>query len=120
MGQFVQRGAIIVDLLEERGLRRNLHIIMRGYIEGTVAADAEIDARCGNNRFGDGHDLAFGERRGAGGDRWSKPSPQHNPKFQYKGLTHTDWRDAAPTPGRFGEELAVQPPSLAANREENS
>ena len=56
------------------------------------------------------------ERRAAGGDRWSKPSPQHNPKFQYKGLTHTDWRDAAPTPGRFGEELAVQPPSLAAWR----
>jgi hypothetical protein len=40
---------------------------MRGDVEGLVAADPEIDSRCGDHRLGDGHDLAFGQRRGIGG-----------------------------------------------------
>lgn len=67
MGQLVQRGAIVINLLEESGLRRHLHIVVGRHIEGAIAADAEIHARCGNDVLGDGHDLPFGKRRGIGG-----------------------------------------------------
>lgn len=62
MGQFVQAGPVIVDLLEKGRLRRHLHIIMRRDIEGAVAADAEVDAARRDDRFRDRHDLAFGQR----------------------------------------------------------
>jgi len=62
MGQFVKAGAIIVDLLEEGGLRRHLHEIGAGRVEGACAADAKIDAGRGDNLLGDGHDLALRKR----------------------------------------------------------
>jgi len=68
MGQFVQAGPVIVDLIEEGGLRRHLYEIGVRRIEGAVAADAEIDARCGDDLLGHRHDLAVGERRGIAGE----------------------------------------------------
>src|SRR3546814_8606244 len=60
---FGERRPIIVDLIEEGGLRRHLHIILARHVKGLVAADAIIDPRCSNHRFGHRHDLAFGKRR---------------------------------------------------------
>jgi hypothetical protein len=45
MTEFVKRGAVPIYWLEIGLRRRDLHIILRGYIEGPVAADAKIDAR---------------------------------------------------------------------------
>src|SRR3546814_2697067 len=44
--KFVERRPIIVDLIEEGGLRRHLHIILARHVKGLVAADAIIDPRC--------------------------------------------------------------------------
>jgi hypothetical protein len=73
VGQLVERGAIIVHLLKEGGLRRHLHEIFAWNVIGTITADAEIDARRGDHLLGDGHDLAFGERRGVGGETGTQP-----------------------------------------------
>jgi len=62
MGQFVQAGPVIIDLLEEGRLRWHLNIIERGHVEGAVAADMKIDTGCGDDRLGDGDDLPFGQR----------------------------------------------------------
>jgi hypothetical protein len=59
----MQRRAVIVDLLEEGRLRRHLHIVLRGHIEGPVPADAEGHARSRDDRLGQGHDLALGQGR---------------------------------------------------------
>ena len=66
MGQFVQTGPVIIDLVEESGLRWHLHEIGIGRVECLGPADAEIDPRSGNDFLGNGHDLAFGKRRGIG------------------------------------------------------
>lgn len=66
MGQFVQRGAVIVDLFKEGGLRRHGHKIAAWHIIGFDAPDAEIDPAGYNQFLGDRHDLALGQRRGIG------------------------------------------------------
>jgi hypothetical protein len=68
VGQFVKRGAVIVDLCEEDGLRRHLDDIERRDIESAVAPDVERDPARRDQRFGDGHDLAVGQRCGVGGE----------------------------------------------------
>jgi len=73
MGQFVQAGPVIVDLLEKGGLRRHLQEIMGRHIESLVAADTEIDAARRDHGLGHWHDLAFGQRRGIGGEAGAKP-----------------------------------------------
>jgi len=73
MGQFVEAGPVIVDLLEKGGLRRHLHEIMGRDIKSLIAADAEIDAARRDHGVGDRHDLAFGQRRGIGGEAGAQP-----------------------------------------------
>jgi len=69
----MKAGAIIVDLLEEGGLRRDLHEIMGRDIKSLVASDAEIDAARRDHGLGDRHDLALGQRRGIGGEAGAQP-----------------------------------------------
>ena len=65
MGTFVQGGAVPVDRLEERLRRRDHHIVLRGNIEGAVAADTEVDAGGLDQRLDPRLDQAgFGGRRG--------------------------------------------------------
>src|SRR3546814_17725372 len=78
MGEFGQRGAVIIDLIEKGGLRRHLHIIMRGDVEGPVATDAEIDPARGDHRPGDGDDLALGKRCRVGTDPRAKSARTHD------------------------------------------
>src|SRR3546814_17792881 len=61
-----------MGLIEKGGLRRPLHIIVRGYVEGPVATDAEIDPARGDHRLGDGDDFALGKRCGVGPDPRAK------------------------------------------------
>ena len=42
--ELVERRAVPVDRLEIGLRRRDLHIVVRGHVEGAAAADAEIDA----------------------------------------------------------------------------
>ena len=44
MTELVQRRAVPVDRLEIGLRRRDLHIVLRGHVEGAAAADAEVDA----------------------------------------------------------------------------
>jgi hypothetical protein len=44
MGQFVQAGPVIIDLLMEVRLRRHLHEVPARHIERAITADPEIDA----------------------------------------------------------------------------
>ena len=48
MSKFVKGRAVEVDLMGERRLRRNLHIVAADVIKGARAADAEIRTRRGN------------------------------------------------------------------------
>ena len=73
MGQFVQAGPVIVDLLEEGRLRGHLHIILRRDIIGAVPADAEVDAARGDHFLGDRHDLALGQGRRIGREAGAQP-----------------------------------------------
>ena len=58
MTEFVQRRAAPIDRLEI-GLRRwDPHIVVRGHVEGATAADAEVDARCFDQRLDCGLDQA--------------------------------------------------------------
>src|SRR3546814_4819613 len=62
MGQFVKAGSVVIDLLEESGLRRHLHEVGARCIERLVAADAEVHARCGDHFLGKRHNLPLGQR----------------------------------------------------------
>lgn len=66
MGELVQAGAVVVDLVEERGLRRHLHVVGTGRVVGHVAADPDLYAARRDHFFGDGNDLALGQWRGRG------------------------------------------------------
>ncbi len=61
--QFVQRRAVVVDLVEEGGLRRDADIVLAGVVVGAFAADADIGPGGGDQGFGARDDLAFGKRR---------------------------------------------------------
>lgn len=52
VGQFVQRRAVVVDLVEEGGLRRDADIVLAGVIIGALAADADIGPAGGDQGFG--------------------------------------------------------------------
>ncbi len=67
VGQFVKAGAVVVDLVEEGDLGRHRHVVGGWSIIGLVPADAQVHAGRGNERFGNGHDLALGQRRGVAG-----------------------------------------------------
>src|SRR3546814_187332 len=73
VGQFVKAGPVIIDLFEKDWLRRHLHEVLARDIENPFAADAKIDAARRDYVFGDGHDLAFGERFGVGREAGAKP-----------------------------------------------
>ncbi len=68
VGQFMETGAIIVDLLAEGRLRRDLDEVRAGRVEGALAADAEVRAGRVYQRLGGGNDLAFRQGRGFGGE----------------------------------------------------
>lgn len=68
MGQFMEGGAIVIDLFAEGRLRRHLHIIRAGGIESLRPADAKIRAGRFYQRLGMGDDLAFRQGRGIGGE----------------------------------------------------
>ena len=55
MAEFMQRRAVPVDRLEISRRRRHLHIVFGRHVEGTIAADPEIDAgrldQCFDNRL---------------------------------------------------------------------
>ena len=66
MAELVQSRAMPVDRLEIGIGPRDLHKIVRGTVEGTVATDAEIRARCRDQGLGlrQDHALRHGRRRG--------------------------------------------------------
>lgn len=68
MGQFVEGGAIVIDLVAEGGLRRNLHKIAAGGIERLCPADPKIRAGRLDQVFRMGDDLAFRQGRGIAGE----------------------------------------------------
>src|SRR3546814_12908752 len=53
------------------GLHR--HIVLARHVKGLVAANAKIDTRRGNHRFGNRHDLAFGKRCGVRSETGAQP-----------------------------------------------
>jgi len=66
MAKLVKAGAVVVDRREERRLRRYLDEIGGGYIEGALAADADIGLGRRDQRFGRGDEVALGADRRAG------------------------------------------------------
>ncbi|CDX21452.1 hypothetical protein MPLB_2030030 [Mesorhizobium sp. ORS 3324] len=64
MAKLVEAGSVIVDLLEERRLRRQLNKIGGRHVKGAVAADADIGTGFANKRLGMRDDVAFGQRLG--------------------------------------------------------
>lgn len=64
MPQFMKTGAVIVDLLEECGLRRRLNVIAARHVIGPISANAKIRPCCGDQRLRLGDDLALGQDRG--------------------------------------------------------
>lgn len=71
--QFVKRGPVIIDLRTEGRLRRNPDEILRRDIERLVAADADIGAGGGDERFGARDDLAFRHGRRIACDLAAQP-----------------------------------------------
>jgi hypothetical protein len=63
MPQLMQGRAMPVDRLEISPGRRHLHVVGSGHVEGPVAADTEIDARCLDQRLDPGFDQAGLRRR---------------------------------------------------------
>ena len=59
VSKFMQAGPVIIDGLEERGLRRNADIVVAAMIEGFAPADAEVCRRGGNPCLGGGYGLRF-------------------------------------------------------------
>ena len=49
--EFVQRRAVPVNRMEIGGRRWHLHVVFGRRVEGAVAADAEVDAGCPDQRF---------------------------------------------------------------------
>src|SRR5579859_7416624 len=64
--KLVKAGSVIIDLLEEGGLRRHLDEIGGVHIEGVLSADAEIGLRRFDQRFGMGDEVALGKDRRTG------------------------------------------------------
>src|ERR1700722_522895 len=63
MTELVERGPVPVDRLEIGVRPGHLHVIVRGAVEGTVAADAKISAGRGDQRLGVREDQTFGHGR---------------------------------------------------------
>jgi hypothetical protein len=63
MGAFMERRPVPIDGLEEGLGQRDLHIVVRGHVEGAAAADAEVNSRRFDQRLDPGLDHA-GLRRG--------------------------------------------------------
>src|SRR5207244_9429851 len=61
--KLMEQGPVIVDLLEESGLRRDVDGIVRRKIERLRAADADIRTGCRGERLGLRHDLALRQGR---------------------------------------------------------
>ena len=59
MPQLVEARPVIVDLLEKRRLRRDADEVTGHVVVGTLAADAEVGARRGDQRLGARDDLPF-------------------------------------------------------------
>src|ERR1700682_4860014 len=66
MAHLVQRSPVPIDWLEIRVGPRDLHIIVGRTVEGAIAADAEIGAGRGDQRFGFRQDQTVWHRRGRG------------------------------------------------------
>jgi hypothetical protein len=63
MGQLVETGAVVVDLVAERGLRRDANEVLRRIVKRPLAADTEVRQRGGDQRLGDRDRLALHGRR---------------------------------------------------------
>jgi hypothetical protein len=63
MAQFVETGPVIIDLLKERGLRRQLDAIERRGVEGAVPAYQDIGPGGGDERLGARDRLPRGQRQ---------------------------------------------------------
>ena len=64
----MQGGAVIIDLMMEGGLRRDLHIVRAGRVKGFGSANAEVGPGRFDERLGNGHRLALGKRRRCNGE----------------------------------------------------
>ena len=67
VAKLMKAGAVIIDLVKESRLRRNLNEIPGRNIVGAVAANPEIRARRCNQRFGAGDNLALRQVGRVGG-----------------------------------------------------
>ena len=59
MSKLMKAGPVIIDGLEERGLRRDADIVVAAMIESFAPADAEVCRRGGNRRLGGWYGLGF-------------------------------------------------------------
>ena len=66
MTELVECRPVPIDRLEIGVRPGHLHVILRGAVEGPVAADAEIGAGRGDQRLGLGQDQTLGHRRRGG------------------------------------------------------
>ena len=66
MTELMECRPVPVDRLEIGVRPGHLHVILRGAVEGPVAADAKIGAGRGDQRFGLGEDQTLGHRRRGG------------------------------------------------------
>ncbi len=68
MAKLVQRGAVIIDLVKEGRLRRDLHIIRARRVKRFGPANAKVGPGRDYQRLGNGHRLALGQRRRGNGE----------------------------------------------------
>src|SRR5260221_4992355 len=68
VSKLVKAGAVVVDLLDDRGLRRNRDVVAARHVAGARAADAKIGTGRGDQRLATWDDLALGPRGGCGVD----------------------------------------------------